>query len=168
MTIERTSVINEYLYRAEPEPGIEFTEKVQAHTFSDENGPVPFIERVQSSKSSSGQKNKKITKRSISPFTIVTSLFVVAVIVVFYISNILSVNHLLREINSYQAQHQKLLSEQELLRVRINKLSSLDRIQQIASSQIGLQYPKEAPQVIRIDAERLTEVRNFVKKDINK
>ncbi len=104
------------------------------------------------------QHNKKQKKRRVSPFTIVLLLLGVAVSSVLYIGNILAVGHLMVQINQLQTKHQQILNQQELLKAQINRLSGLERIQQLAHDQLGLQNPRQLPVWIEIDPERINEV----------
>ncbi len=110
--------------------------------------------------------NKKHRRRKISPFTIVIILLGSAVASVFYISNILAVGRLMAQINQLQMKHQQILSEQELLKAQINRLSSLERIQQLAHNQLGLQNPKQLPIWIEIDPDRVNQVEEVVRQQL--
>jgi cell division protein FtsL len=103
-------------------------------------------------------RNKKQKQRRISPFTIVLLLLGGAVSSVLYIGNILAVGHLMVQINQLQTTHQQILNQQELLKAQINKLSGLERIQQLAQEQLGLRNPRQLPVWIEIDPERIHEV----------
>ena len=103
-------------------------------------------------------RNKKQKQRRISPFTIVMLLLGGAVSSVLYIGNILAVGHLMVQINQLQTTHQQILNQQELLKAQINKLSGLERIQQLAQEQLGLRNPRQLPVWIEIDPERIHEV----------
>ncbi|MGD1046097.1 MAG: septum formation initiator family protein [Bacteroidota bacterium] len=103
-------------------------------------------------------RDKKHKRRRVSPFTIVLLLLGGAVSSVLYIGNILAVGHLMVQINLLQTKHQQILNEQELLKAQINRLSGLERIQQLAHDQLGLQNPRQLPVWIEIDPERINEV----------
>jgi hypothetical protein len=60
--------------------------------------------------------------------------------------------------NLLQTKHRQILNEQELLKAQINRLSGLERIQQLAHDQMGLQNPRQLPVWIEIDPERISEV----------
>lgn len=102
--------------------------------------------------------NKKIRRRKVSPFNIMILLIGGAVAIVLYIGNIIAVNELLSEINSLQAQHQRILMDQELLRAQMNKMASLERIQQIAETDLGLRSLREPPAWLPVDREKIKEV----------
>ena len=62
------------------------------------------------------------------------------------------------QINQLQTKHQQILNEQELLKAQINRLSGLERIQQLAHDQLGLQQNRQLPVWIEMNPERLHEV----------
>lgn len=101
---------------------------------------------------------RKQRKRRVSPFTIVLFLIGCAVSSVLYIGNILAVGRLMVQINQLQIKHNQILNEQELLKAQINRLSGLERIQQLAHDQLGLRNPRQLPVWIEIDPERINEV----------
>ncbi len=103
-------------------------------------------------------RNKKQKKRRVSPFTIVLLLLGGAVSSVLYIGNILAVGHLMVQINQLQIKHKQILNEQELLKAQINRMSGLERIQQVAQDQLGLRNPRQLPVWIEVDPERINEV----------
>ena len=102
--------------------------------------------------------NKKQRKRRVSPFTVILILLTGAVASVLYIGNILAVGRLMAQNNQLQIKHRQILNGQELLKAQINRLSSLERIQQVARNQLGLQNSKQVPVWIEIDPERVNQV----------
>ncbi len=111
-------------------------------------------------------RNKKQKKRRVSPFTIVLLLLGGAVASVLYIGNILAVGNLIVQINVLQTKHQQILNEQELLKAQINRLSGLERIQQIAHDQLGLRNLGQLPVWIEIDPERVNEVEEVIQQQM--
>jgi len=109
-------------------------------------------------------RNRKITKRRMSTFYIILLLFGAAAVIVFYISNIIAVDHRMMEINTLQKQNQRLTSEQEILRAEINRLSSLERVNRIAAEELGLVNPKEPPVWMSVDPEKIREVEETLQK----
>jgi hypothetical protein len=123
------------------------------------NGAVEFSnDRTGPANILRAPRNRKEKKRGVSPFSVVLLLLGVAVSIVLYIGNILSVGYLIVQINLLQTKHQQVLNEQELLKAQINRLSGLERIQQLAHDLAGLQNPKQLPVWIEIDQERIEEV----------
>jgi len=113
-------------------------------------------------------RNKKQKKRRVSPFAIVILLLGGAVSSVLYIGNILAVGHLIVQINLLQTKHQQILNEQELLKAQINRLSGLERIQQLAHDQLGLRNTRQLPVWIEINPERLNEVKETFQKQLER
>jgi cell division protein FtsL len=103
-------------------------------------------------------RNRKVTKRKVSTFSIILILFSVAAVSVLYISNIIAVNTLMMEISILQKRHSRIVSEQEILKAEINRLSSLERINRKAAEELGLVNPTEPPRWISVDQEKIREV----------
>lgn len=103
------------------------------------------------------QKNRRAVRRKVSPFTIMLILIGAAVAIVLYIGNIIAVNQLLLEVTALENEHRQLMMEQEVLRARINKLASLEQIQEKAEG-LGLQSLREPPVWMSIDPERLRAI----------
>jgi len=112
-------------------------------------------------------KNRRPSRRKISPFNVIVILFSVAVVSVLYISNILAVGRLVVQIDQLQRQHQQMANEQELLKTQINRLSTLDRVQQFAQDQLGLRSPKQIPMWIAVDPERVQQIDEIVQSQMH-
>lgn len=110
--------------------------------------------------------NKKQHRRKVSPFTVILILFGIAVASVLYIGNILAVGRLMTQNNQFQIKHRQILNAQELLKVQINRLSSLERIQKIARDDLGLQNSKQLPVWIEIDPERVNQVEDVLQRQM--
>lgn len=110
-----------------------------------------------------GGKNRRISRRKVSPFNIMLMLIGAAIAIVLYIGNIIAVNELLAEINSLQMQHQRILVDQEMLRVQVNRMASLERIQQIAETELGLRSLREPPEWLPVDHEKAREIDESLK-----
>lgn len=104
-----------------------------------------------------GPRNRKILRRRTSPFSVVVVLLGVAVAIVLYISNIIAVGQLLNEINALQTQYDQITMEQEILKAQINKMASLERIQEKAQG-LDLKNPSESPIWLQIDQEKLKQL----------
>ena len=104
------------------------------------------------------QRSKKIARRKVSPFTVVLMLLGAAIVIVLYISNIIAVDQLMSEINSLETQHRRVLMEQEILKAQINRMASLERIQELAEKELGLTTPQEPPVWLSVDQERLKAI----------
>jgi cell division protein FtsL len=79
------------------------------------------------------------------------TLFLAAVAIVLYISNIITVNRLVVEVGELEQKHAAVVNSNEILRAEINRRSSLERIGRIATEQLGLQHPKQQPHVLEVD-----------------
>jgi len=66
------------------------------------------------------------------------------VILVVYINNIITVNNLLSSNNDLRDQIRMHQQENDLLRADIEKMSSFDRINSLASEKFGLSYRQDA------------------------
>ncbi len=110
-----------------------------------------------------GSRNRKIRRRKVSPFNIMIMLIGGAVAIVLYIGNIIAVNELLAEINSLQAEHQRILMDHELLKAQMNRMASLERIQQIAEEELNLRSLREPPAWLPVDQEKITEIEEATK-----
>jgi cell division protein FtsL len=113
-------------------------------------------------------RKKQRTARKISPFNVILILIGVAIVSVLYISNILMIGRLLIQIDRLQAKHQQLQNEKEILTAQINRLSNLDRIQQLARDQLGVQNPKQLPQWIQVDPGRIDQVEEAVRRRLER
>jgi len=109
-------------------------------------------------------QNRKVAVRKVSTFNLILMLFGIAAVIVLYISNIIAVNRLMMEINTLQKQHQKMVSEQEILKAEINRLSSLERVNKKAAAELGLINPKEPPVWITVDPGKIREVDQALRK----
>jgi len=126
----------------------------------------PLNDEVASVNTQQSPRNKKQKKRRVSPFTIVLLLLGGAVSSVLYIGNILAVGHLIVQINVLEIKHQQILNEQELLKAQINRLSGLERIQQLAHDQLGLRNLRQLPLWIEVDPERINEVEGVIQQQM--
>jgi cell division protein FtsL len=99
-------------------------------------------------------RNRKAVARKVSPFFIMVMLIAAAVGIVLYISNIIAVNQLLNDVNALENEHRQILMEQEILRAQINRLASLERIQEKAE-ELGLTSLREPPVWLTVDPDRI-------------
>ncbi|MBE0643452.1 MAG: cell division protein FtsL [Bacteroidetes bacterium] len=83
--------------------------------------------------------------RGLTTFNIVIVLILFAVLVVVYISNVVTVDSLMMEQIGLEREEQLLLQERETLRAEINMLSSYNRIQAIATEELGLVHANQQP-----------------------
>jgi cell division protein FtsB len=109
-------------------------------------------------------KNRKVAKRSFPTSKIIAYLLVSAVLIVLYISNIIAVNQLVSDIHKEEHALQKALNEQEILRARINQLSSLERIRKRAEEELGLRNAQDVPHWLNVDTEKIREIEESLKR----
>lgn len=83
--------------------------------------------------------------KGLTTFNIVLVLIVFAVLVVVYISNVVAVDGLMMQQINLEREEQLLLQERETLRAEINMLSSYNRIQAIATEDLGLVHANQQP-----------------------
>lgn len=83
--------------------------------------------------------------RGLTTFNIVVMLIVFAVLVTVYISNVVTVDGLMMEQIELERKAQLLHQERENLRAEINTLSSYNRIQKIATEELGLVHANQQP-----------------------
>jgi len=103
-------------------------------------------------------RNKPVVRRKVSPFNIMLMLIGAAVAIVLYIGNVLAVQQLLKEVADRQAKLQQILNDQEMLKAQINRMSSLERIRKMAEDDLGLHNPKEPPQWIQVDGDKVRDI----------
>ena len=83
--------------------------------------------------------------KGLTTFNIVLMLMVLAVLVTFYISNVVAVDSLMMDAIELDRQEKTLLQVRENLRAEINTLSSYNRIQRIAVEELGLVHADQQP-----------------------
>lgn len=109
--------------------------------------------------------NKKMKRKRVSASTILLLLFGAAISIVLYIGNIIAVDHLLSDINRLETRLNRIKADQEILRAQINRMSSLDRIQQRAETELGLKSLHDPPAWVAVDEEKIRQVeQSLVKK----
>lgn len=103
-------------------------------------------------------RNRAASRRNVSPFSVVIALLITAVVSVVYISNIIAVGQLVTRIGEFQTRHERLLNEQEMLRAQINRMSSLERIRQMAETDLGMRNSAALPGWLTVSPERVREI----------
>ena len=91
------------------------------------------------------RRNRPVKRRRRSPFNIILAIFLTSLFIVFYVWNKIGVDKLAVGVNQLQNQYQKTLNANAILRAEVDKKSSLERIEKIATEQIGLIHPKVQP-----------------------
>jgi cell division protein FtsB len=71
-----------------------------------------------------------------------------ALVTILYVSNVMSVNSLLKDVQARKKQYEKIRNYNELLNAKINDLQSAERITTIAHDRLGMDRGQEAPVVL--------------------
>ncbi len=119
-------------------------------------------------RSSVRMMKKGARKKRLSPFYLLLSLMGAALGIVLYISNIIAVDQLLNEINDLEAEHHRILMQQELLRSQVNHFSSLERVQSMAETELGLENYRKPPVWIEIDPEKIQDLDQLLTEESEK
>jgi len=104
--------------------------------------------------------NRRIQTRKRSPLIMISIVLGVSMLIVSYVWNKITVDRLAVEVNDLQLQYDKLMNANEILRVEINKKSSLERIGKIATEQLHLIVPNEQPIWFNVDTDRLKDIQH--------
>ena len=103
-------------------------------------------------------RNKTVRSRKQSPFNLMVTMIGMAIAIVLYVGNVITVQQLLKEVSDEQTRLQQILNEQEMLKAQINRMSSLERIRKMAEDDLGLHNPKGPPQWLQIDGNKVQEI----------
>jgi cell division protein FtsL len=98
---------------------------------------------------------ESIRGRRFSIFSVILLLFVLVTAIVIYTSNTIAINALVVEISGLKVEHEKISSSNAALTAMVHKLSSSDRIGQIASQKLQMIYLKQQPTSLEIDKSTL-------------
>jgi cell division protein FtsL len=102
--------------------------------------------------------NRKFVKRKVSPSNVMLILMAAAAAIVLYISNVIAVNQLANDIHKSEVRLQDISSEQEILRARINQMSSLERVRKRAEDELALKNPSNIPGWIDVNQEKIRTI----------
>ncbi len=97
-------------------------------------------------------------RKKLSTFNIIIFLFVFAVALVLYISNIIAVNGLVRDINRLEREYEQIRNTNEILRAGLNNQTRLEQISSVANDRLGLSNPVEPPRWISIDSDEVKKL----------
>lgn len=95
--------------------------------------------------------NRPAHRRSVSAFNVMAVLFGAAVLIILYISNILRVNLLAKEVGDLQARRDSIQNTNAVLRAEINRKSTWERITALGTSRAGLTVPREQARAFSVD-----------------
>ncbi|HRK60548.1 MAG TPA: septum formation initiator family protein, partial [Candidatus Kapabacteria bacterium] len=88
------------------------------------------------------------TRRLVNRWSVFGLLGMSAIFMVLYVSNVISVNTLLRRIPKLEEKHDSLLYQSRRLEESIARLQSAERITIIAKEKLGMVPNQNAPQVL--------------------
>lgn len=74
-----------------------------------------------------------------------------ALLTILYVSNVVSVNRLLTEVQQLEHSRDSLFSVNEALRVEVTRLQSAERITTLARNRLGMVQPTQAPIILKSD-----------------
>lgn len=146
-----SAVIDAYVRRATERSSGPSGGDLRDAVYSGASAPAP-------SSSVARPKNRAASRRKVSPFSVVIALLVTAVASVVYISNIITVGQLVVKIGELEARDHRLLNEQEMLRAQLNRMSSLERIRQMAEADLGMNNSAALPGWLTVSPERVREI----------
>jgi cell division protein FtsL len=94
---------------------------------------------------------RRVVRRRVSTFTIITVLFGFGITIVVYVNNIIQINRLAAEIGELQTKYESTLNANASLKAELNNKSAWDRIGTVAGGQLGLTFPTEQPAPLTLD-----------------
>jgi cell division protein FtsL len=89
--------------------------------------------------------NRRGTHRKTSTFNIILALFTVGGLIVLCVNNIVTVNQLADDVGRLRTQEEECRDAVAVLRAEVERKSSRERIEKIATEQLGMTYPREQP-----------------------
>lgn len=89
------------------------------------------------------------TRRLLNRWSMFGLLAVSAISIILFVSNALTVNKLVVEIESLKKEHEKVLHRSEVLRADIIRLQAADRIADIARTKLGMVQAQGAPKKLK-------------------
>ncbi len=89
--------------------------------------------------------NRPLKRRRKSPFKIVSLIVFVSALIVFYVWNKITVNHLAAEVQDLGTKLKKIESMNEVYRAEISRKSNLDKITRLASERLQMVFASEQP-----------------------
>ncbi len=103
--------------------------------------------------------NRPGTRRHVSTFSIILTLFGLGIAIVLYVNNILAVNLLAKECDQLRRRLQEIENTNKQLQVDVSHKAALERIGAVATQELGLQYATEQPVVFDIDEGMLDKIK---------
>jgi len=81
-------------------------------------------------------------------FLLFGSIFIAAVITILYVSNLMYVNKLMKEVHYLNKDYKEIVNTNEILQARLARLESPDRIIPYATDRLGMIVSDKAPIII--------------------
>jgi cell division protein FtsB len=105
-------------------------------------------------------------RKKVSTFNVIVFLFGFAIALVLYISNIIAVNGLVKDINQLEREYERVKNNNEILRAELNNRTGLENIGTVAAEQLGLRNPTEPPRWITVDKDEVAKLQRELNKHI--
>jgi cell division protein FtsB len=109
--------------------------------------------------SQTARVNRKGVQRRVSPFNLMLVIVGSGIAVVLYISNLLAVNQLARDIAELRMNYDRIASTNAVLRAEVSRKSASDRIETAARG-LKLQYPTGKVMTFSVDEDLLNTLKN--------
>jgi len=104
--------------------------------------------------------NKRGTHRKTSTFNIILALFAAGGLIILCVNNIVTVNKLADDVGKLRTQEEECLDAVAVLRAEVERKSSRERIEKIATEQLGMISPKEQPAWFTPEPEDVSSLEN--------
>lgn len=90
-----------------------------------------------------------------NPGVVISVIVLFGVLVMTYVANIIMIRNITKQIDERTQEFQILLNENKELRTQYEALIAKDRIVSIATTQLGMIFPREAPEVLIISRAKI-------------
>jgi hypothetical protein len=102
---------------------------------------------------------RKPARRRVSTFNTLVLLFGGGILIVLYVHNIITINHLAAEVGRLEARYDSVQNTNASLRAEVNRKAAWERIGRTATEQLGLIFPTEQPLKLAVDPEALARAK---------
>ncbi len=109
------------------------------------------------------RQNRKPSRRRVSTFNTIMILFGGGILIVLYVHNIITINHLAADVGQMQARYEAVQNTNASLRAEVNRKSAWERVGKTATEQLGLTFPAEQPLKVTVDPDALARAREQVR-----
>jgi cell division protein FtsL len=89
------------------------------------------------------------TSMKLTRWSVLGLVLVGAVLAIFSVNNVVTINNLLTEKQELKKQHKKIVNKNKILQSSVNELQSAERITKIAREELGMINSKKAPQILK-------------------